>query len=283
MYWADYNGDTADLSLLEHGAYLKLISAYWQNGGLPVEANASILLERCFRIASAKSEPERLAVEYALSRFFVFEENTYRHKRIDKELFKSLELREKRSEAGRVGGVKSASKRQANATANATAKGQAKVQAIVNQSQSHSSSLKEEEDIVEKSSAVDGFDVFWKAYPHHPGRSSKKETLKAYQAQIRSGATPHHLLNASQIYAASPKAMEKDREYVPAAQRWLAHEKWQEWNLGGGNQTNGDNPRIVNGKARRFLPGESGYIDWLYATPFNDLCWDDQKRKAELP
>lgn len=33
MYWADYEADTSDLSLEEHGLYLMLIKAYWERQG----------------------------------------------------------------------------------------------------------------------------------------------------------------------------------------------------------------------------------------------------------
>ena len=65
-HWiGDYGRDTADLSLLEHGAYRLLLDAYYAvDGDFPVE------YDRLYRIARAYTPDEQQAVRTVADRFF---------------------------------------------------------------------------------------------------------------------------------------------------------------------------------------------------------------------
>lgn len=65
-HWiGDYQRDTADLSLLEHGAYRLLLDAYYAaDGDFPVE------YDRLYRIARAYTPDEQQAVRTVADRFF---------------------------------------------------------------------------------------------------------------------------------------------------------------------------------------------------------------------
>jgi len=65
-HWiGDYQRDTADLSLVEHGAYRLLLDAYYANDGeIPADYG------RLYRIVRAYSEEEQLAVRTIADRFF---------------------------------------------------------------------------------------------------------------------------------------------------------------------------------------------------------------------
>lgn len=95
FYGGDYLADTSRLSLAEHGAYLLLILDYWNSGPLPA------LHEQCYRIASASTEHDRIAVDNVLLEFFTKTGGGYHHKRIDKERASAQERYEKRAEAAR--------------------------------------------------------------------------------------------------------------------------------------------------------------------------------------
>lgn len=79
IYIGDYLKDTADLSLAEHGAFFKLLMAYWQKGCL------EHCLEKCTRIAGAYTQAERDAVKSVVERFFVVDGAHLKNKRMDAE------------------------------------------------------------------------------------------------------------------------------------------------------------------------------------------------------
>ena len=90
MYWGDYYAKTGHLSTIQHGAYLLLIGHYWCSGGLPTTDKELM--------AIARMTPEEWASNcYAIAKFF---DHAWRQSRIDKELGKSKNIREKRSLAG---------------------------------------------------------------------------------------------------------------------------------------------------------------------------------------
>lgn len=77
----DYVRDTAHLSMVEDGAYRRLIDAYYtRERPLPGD-----LKEVC-RLARAITKPERDAVKVVLEEFFVQSTDGWRHKRCDAEI-----------------------------------------------------------------------------------------------------------------------------------------------------------------------------------------------------
>jgi uncharacterized protein YdaU (DUF1376 family) len=93
-YLADYDRDTADLSLMEHGAYRKLLDHYYRTGG-PLPANALQLHRAC----GAFKGVEKRVLNSILDRFFDLVNGFYHHKRCDAELAKSAEISQKRAAA----------------------------------------------------------------------------------------------------------------------------------------------------------------------------------------
>jgi len=79
----DYMRDTAHLSILEDGAYRRLIDAYYiREEPLPGD------LKKCYKLARAQSKAERDAVDSVLEEFFDLEADGYHHKRCDEEIAK---------------------------------------------------------------------------------------------------------------------------------------------------------------------------------------------------
>jgi uncharacterized protein YdaU (DUF1376 family) len=64
FYPGDYARDTADLSMIEDGAYRRLLDYYYSNEELPADRL------RLHRIAGANNRHERAAVDHVVSRFF---------------------------------------------------------------------------------------------------------------------------------------------------------------------------------------------------------------------
>lgn len=84
-FLGDYARDTADLSLVEHGAYRVLLdSCYATEKPLPAEKRA------LYQIAKAMTSVERKAVDKVADRFFPVNGDGLRHNlRVDKELAKA--------------------------------------------------------------------------------------------------------------------------------------------------------------------------------------------------
>lgn len=100
----DYASDTRHLSMLEDGAYRRLIDLYYTRE-CPLPSD----LPEVFRLAGARSPAERKTVETVLREFFVKDEIGWRHKRCDLEI---AVMRDKKLKA-----AQSANKRWRNANA----------------------------------------------------------------------------------------------------------------------------------------------------------------------
>ena len=77
----DYLRDTAHLTMLEDGAYRRLLDAYYIK-----EAPLPLQIKDVCRLARANQKLERQAVETVLNEFFEKTEDGWRHKRCDEEL-----------------------------------------------------------------------------------------------------------------------------------------------------------------------------------------------------
>ncbi len=94
FYVSDYVADTMHLSTEEHGIYVLLMIFYWRTQS-PIKNDKNFIKNVC-KISSKKSEK-------ILSQFFNLKDGYWHHKRIEKELAKSLENQEKKSERGTKG------------------------------------------------------------------------------------------------------------------------------------------------------------------------------------
>ena len=140
IYIGDYLADTMHLSCLEHGAYLLLIFAYWRSGK-PLPDNDRVLAGIC-KMTSGQWR----AMRPTMSGFFQITDGVWRHKRIDAEISKTLEISEKRSAAGSHGAAK---RWKSNETGMASAIPEPLANAQQNDalySHSHNSSLRSEVD-----------------------------------------------------------------------------------------------------------------------------------------
>lgn len=112
----DYLRDAGHLSMLEEGAYRRLIDAYYiRERGLPGD------IRECSKLAKATTKAERDAVAYVLREFFVLADGLYTHGRCDKEIarFKDKQEKAARSANARWSKAEKASEGNANASADA--------------------------------------------------------------------------------------------------------------------------------------------------------------------
>lgn len=92
----DYSTATPHLSMLEHGAYTKLLDYYYTS-------EAPIPDSLCERIAGASTASDRKAVRAVLEQFFTLEGGQWRSKRADEEIaaFRAKSLKAKESAEAR--------------------------------------------------------------------------------------------------------------------------------------------------------------------------------------
>lgn len=101
MYWGDYARDTGNLNNVSHGAYLMLIKHYWCTAK-PLSDDDDEL----WRIACCDSKKEWLKIKRKIIRLFVAEDGILRHKRIDIEIEKTVNLSTTKASAGKKGAEK---------------------------------------------------------------------------------------------------------------------------------------------------------------------------------
>lgn len=97
FYPGDYARDTADLSLMDHGAYRLLLDFYYSNcdnsgGFLPLSFESNC------RICKAYSPEEKKTVKKIINKYFVRNGNKYFHSRADLEIQKQVEKHTKASQ-----------------------------------------------------------------------------------------------------------------------------------------------------------------------------------------
>jgi len=92
FYWLDYAGDTRHLSMLEHGAYLLLLSHYYVTGK-PLARDVSVL----YRICGAVIHRDMAAIDSVLAQFFKLQQDGWHNKRADEELARRDEIRGSRN------------------------------------------------------------------------------------------------------------------------------------------------------------------------------------------
>ena len=111
----DYLKDTAHLSMIEDGAYRRLLDLYYLHEA-PLPADK----KQVYRLARAASAPEKKAVDTVLTEYFHLSPNGWTHKRCDAEIMRSRGKSEKakQSAASRWHG-NSDEKRNANASSGA--------------------------------------------------------------------------------------------------------------------------------------------------------------------
>lgn len=81
FHLGDYAKDTAHLTMLEDGAYRRLLDLYYtRERPLPGDP------QTIYRLCRARTKPERQAIDAVLQEFFVCTENQFTHNRCEKEI-----------------------------------------------------------------------------------------------------------------------------------------------------------------------------------------------------
>ena len=97
LHIGDYLRDAAHLSMLEHGAYNRLLHVYYRR-------EAPVPADQVMRLVGAKSKDELAAVNSVLSEFFALDGNVWRHKRCEAEIAAYQAKANKNRVSGQKGG-----------------------------------------------------------------------------------------------------------------------------------------------------------------------------------
>lgn len=214
-----------DMTLEEQAAYRNLLDEAHLRGG-PLPNDERILAKACGDALAW--ERVRTAV---IARFYL-QPDGWHNETLDEIYTKSAELSYERSEAGRIGGLRSvASKRLAKVQAKVQAKGQANVKSP---SPSPSPSLisVSDSDSEEKIKTValrapdhSLFELFWLAYPKKVGKGA---ALKAWTKLKPSQTLLETMVTAVQVQIAWPQWQKENGQFIPHPATWLNQGRWQD-------------------------------------------------------
>lgn len=100
FYPGDYGRDTGHLSMVEDGAYRRLLDHYYSTGApLPLSKDA------IYRVCRATHPYERRAINKVLEQFFCRREDGYHNRRADRELTKRTSVLEARPVTSKAAGL----------------------------------------------------------------------------------------------------------------------------------------------------------------------------------
>lgn len=211
LHVPDYLADTAHLGALESGAYLHLIFHLWQTGTLPDDGKELARIAKVSAHSWKKLSP-------VLQKFF---HDGWKHKRVEKERAKALEISSKRKAAAE----QMHRKRAANAPANA--------EQVQTHLHLHPQEQKKEEKKEPALRAVavshetksdwpaDAFDQFYKRYPHKVGKGA---AVRAFDKARRSGAPWQKITTSLERYI---REKPPDRAWCNPA-TWLNEGRWDD-------------------------------------------------------
>lgn len=222
-YIGDYQRDTMDLSLLEHGAYTMLLDSYYaQDGKLP--ETQRVLCNLC----RATTDEERAAVEKISQAFFPVTEPGIRHNaRADRE----LETAGSRIAAARANGARGGRPPKPSGLSVGLAESNRKI----TQDVTSPTTIPQPPDTTtpkplarlngERREAEERFAKFWQAYPR---KVAKPAALKAW---MKATPTDEQLLEIIDDVAdrrRSPDWLKDNGAYIPHPATYLNQRRWED-------------------------------------------------------
>ena len=198
LYIGDYLGDTQHLSCLEHGAYILLIMAYWQNGG-PLENDPKLL-----RRLTRTSPKEFQKCSENVLKMFKSVDGKLVHKRVDLEISKRAQVSTaaRDSVSARWNG-RNTDVLPTNSERNTTP--------IVHSPESIDNTKNTSSATPPKPEQDESFKAFYDAYPRKEARG---QALKAYNATIRKGITAEAILDRLLVYKARIEKAGIERQFM---------------------------------------------------------------------
>jgi uncharacterized protein YdaU (DUF1376 family) len=118
MFPTDFEAKTSHLTMIEDGAYNRLLRICWMTPGCSMPNDEAWIMRR----ARAQNDIEKDAVRNVLIEFFTVENGRYSNARLHKEWLAANEAHERRKSAGSKGGLAKPKKAKVKTPSNAVAK-----------------------------------------------------------------------------------------------------------------------------------------------------------------
>jgi uncharacterized protein YdaU (DUF1376 family) len=210
-----YNDDTAGMSLIQHGAYRRLLDAYYKTQArLPQNHK-----ELC-RIVGCCGRAEMEAVKYIVLRFFtVGDDGFLRQNGAEKELARILSLSEENRRKAYAKHLKY------NKTGVAAAHATAVPEGMPEPCQLSTINYQLRETLTTTTilkAAPEGFERFWEQFPKQR-KGNKEKALSAYRNAIKR-STEEEIHEGTVRYAASDEVL---RGFAKGAAAWLNDDRWR--------------------------------------------------------
>jgi len=236
FFVGDYLRDAGHLSLLEHGAYRRLIDLYMTSGeALPFD------LPRLYRLLHATSKEEQAAVNVVIEEFFLMKGSTLTHRRCDRELAWQSDRTSKSMRANDIKYTELRQKKQQLASRWNPDGDQSDSKRPPYQNQNQNQNQNQEKQKPRRSSndLPAGFRAFWVTYPHFSGRSSRVDTLQQWKI-LKLESITDAVLETLKLAMASHDWKKEGGSMVPGAQRWLKKKLWEQDGLGSNGEDDFD-------------------------------------------
>jgi len=174
MFPSDFEAKTAHLTLLEDGAYNRLLRLCWVTPGCSLPDDDAWIMRRM----RARTDDEIEAVRTVLDEFFTVENGRLSNARLTQEFTKANESYEKRKNAGAKGGAAKARKTNKKTPSNATAmRKQPEPEPYIREDTNVSS--------WRKPSPLEGFDDFWEIWPSKINKDAARRAWKKLSLESR--------------------------------------------------------------------------------------------------
>lgn len=253
LYPTDYEAKTSHLTILEDGAYSRLLRLCWMTPGCSLPDDEEWIMRR----VRARTPEEVEAVKLVLTEYFSREKQRVFNKRILEEYQHSSSRHAAASKNGKKGGrpaksPKTKEKDESYGLANEKLTGKLK-KANQNQNQNHNNPQTPKGD----------FDAFWDLCPRKVGKAAAR---KSYDKAVKT-VDPQKIADAMQAFAKSQAG--KDPQYIPHPSTWLNAGRWDDdVQSDGGNRVSdhpehGDVIKAPNGRWREYVHG----VGWCNLRP----------------
>lgn len=216
-YIGDYDKDTKNLSLLEHGVYAKLMHAYYANMG-PIDADADSL----FRVTVAIKQLEQAAVLKVASRFFRVRDGKLHSSRCDEEISAILAMSDKQRKKADARWEKA---RDAVGHAAAPAAAHAAAYAPAMPVKIHKPKKERAAPLPPGEYGAE-FNAFWAVYPG-ANKGSKKDAAGVWSRKKLNDRCEELMLDVKSRASRHGMWVKEDGKYIPMVTTYLRGQHWE--------------------------------------------------------
>jgi len=174
MYPTDFEAKTSHLTLIEDGAYNRLLRLCWMTPGCSLPDDEAWIMRR----VRARTDDEIAAVRIVLAEFFQLENGRLHQAKLTRIWREAHDAHQRRVNAGSSGGKSKALKIKETMPSNATAKPKQPEPEPDIREDTNVSSWR-------KSSPLEGFDAFWEIWPSKINKDAARRAWKKMSLESR--------------------------------------------------------------------------------------------------